>query len=343
MSAEERPPESTLWSLLRGAMATKALAVAADLRIADELAAGPRPVAELAAAAGADEESLYRFLRALASEGVFAEHEPRVFRNTAASELLRTDHPASWHDFAHLFGGVWYRTFEDAEVAVRTGEETFPRSFGMDFWAWLAKDPVEGSSFNRAMASGADRKVEAIDAAEWRPGDTVVDVGGGNGVTLIGLLQRHPELEGVVFETAETAREAEVLVAASDVADRCRVVAGSFFAGVPSGDAYVLGAILHDWDDDRAAAILRNIQAAARPNARLIVRDAVIPSGNEPHGNKWLDLLMLLLQRGRERTEEQWRRLLGDAGFAVTSISDGLIEAECRATHPSNRRGDEHR
>jgi len=329
MSEEERSPESTLWNLTRGAMATKALGIVADLRVADALADGPRPVDEVAEELRVDADALYRVLRALASEGVFAEEEPRAFRNTPESELLRTDHPESWHDFAHLFGDVWYRTFVDAERAIASGRETFRESFGTDFWSWLEQHPDEGAAFNRAMASGAEWKLERLADVEWRDGETVVDVGGGNGSTLIGLLRRHPQLKGIVFDLPETARDAEPLVASSDVAGRCRVVAGSFFDGVPAGDSYYLGAILHDWDDESATAILRSIRSSAPDGARLLVRDAVIPPGNEPHGSKWLDLLMLVLLRGRERNEVQWRRLLDGAGFTITSINDGLIEAKC--------------
>jgi O-methyltransferase len=327
MSDEARPPDRILWELARGAMATKALGIVADLRIADLLAAGPRPVRELADDAGVDEDALYRFLRALATEGVFAEDAERVFRNTEASDRLRTDHPGSWHDFAHLFGDVWYRTFTDAETSVRTGDDAFSGMFGTDFWSWLAEHPDDGAAFNRAMASGVEAHQEWIDDVEWREAETVVDVGGGNGSTMVALLRKQPTLAAIVFDLPETARDAEALVGTSDVAARCGVVAGSFFDVVPQGDTYVLTGILHDWDDERAKAILRGIRSSAPPDARVVIRDAVIPPGNEPHGNKWLDLLMLVLLRGRERTEEQWRRLLDDAGFGVTSISDGLIEA----------------
>jgi hypothetical protein len=310
-----------MWTLVRGAMATKALGLVADLGIADKLADGPRPVAELATETGADEDALHRFLRALASDGVFSEERPGVFANTA-----RTD---SWREFAHLFGDVWYRTFLDAEHSVRTGEPAFPRAFGTDFWAWLGQNPDEGAAFNRAMASGTDQEIDWLVDREWRDGETVVDVGGGNGATLVALLHRRPKLRGVVFDLPETARDAEVLVASSGLSDRCSVAAGSFFERVPPGDVYVLGRILHDWDDEHAAQILRTIRTAAPPHARVVIGDAVIPPGNEPHGNKWLDLLMLVLLRGRERNEEEWRRLLADSGFDVASISDGLIEATC--------------
>jgi hypothetical protein len=149
-----------------------------------------------------------------------------------------------------------------------------------------------------------------------------VDVGGGNGALLVALLERQPRLEGIVLDLPETNRDEAAL------GDRVRFVAGSFFDSVPEGDAYVLSGILHDWDDERAGAILRTIRAAAPPHARLIVLETVLSAGNDPHGGKWLDLLMLIIG-GRERTEEDWRALLGDAAFEIDSIEDGLIQARC--------------
>jgi hypothetical protein len=309
---------------MRGAMATKALALAADAGVADALAAGARPVAELARASGTDADTLHRILRALASDGVFAEEEPGVFANNEASELLRSDDSGSSREFAHLFGGVFYEAVAALDATTRGA--TFERTFGTDFWTWLAQHPEEGATFNRAMAGGREYKVERLLELEWRDGETVVDVGGGNGALLVELLRGRPGLRGVVFDLPETAREAEAAVAEAGLADRCAVVAGSFFDGVPAGDAYVLSAILHDWDDERAGAILRVIRAAAPAHARVLIRDAVIPPGNEPHGNKWLDLLMLVLG-GRERTAEEWERLLAGAGFRTPRLEDGLIEA----------------
>ena len=339
----EPTAETRMWALVRGAMTTKALGLVADLGIADRLADGPRPVAELAAETGADEDALYRFLRALASDGVFAEEPVRTFANTPMSQLLLSDRADSWRDVAHLFGDLWYRTFLDAEDSLSSGEPAFPATFGVDFWAWLEQHPDDGAALNRAMASGAEQDVDPLLKVDWRDGETVVDVGGGNGATLVALLRRRPGLSGIVFDLPETAREAETFLARSDLASRCRVVAGSFLETVPPGDVYLLQAILHDWDDERAGLILRTIRSNAPPRARVVIRDAVIPPGNEPHGNKWLDLLMLVLLRGRERTEEEWRRLLEAAGFDVASISDGLILATCCATRPSYGKDQERR
>ncbi|MBD0330214.1 MAG: methyltransferase [Thermoleophilia bacterium] len=317
----EPDPGLLLWNVMRGAMATKALALVADAGVADALADRPRPVAELARETATDADTLYRILRALATDGVFAEEEPGVFRHTPASERLRRGAPSASHESAHLFGGIFWRAI--ARLDARTGAPT------VDFWTWLAEHPEEGAIFNRAMAGGASWKVEPLLELDWRDRETVVDLGGGNGAVLIELLRRRPGLRGIVFDLPEPAREAEANIAAAGLGDRCAAVAGSFFERVPAGDTYHLSAILHDWDDERAATILRVIRAAAPARARVLIRDAVLPPGNEPHGNKWLDLLMLAIG-GRERTAEEWERLLAGAGFRPVRLDDGQILAVAR-------------
>ena len=317
----ELSPEAVLWNLERGALATKALGVAADLGVADVLASGPRRVDDLAKEVGADADVLHRLLRALASDGVFAEEDTGVFANTEASDLLRRGRPGSWKEFAHLFGGVFYAATHTLDP--RTSEPTFVRTFETDFWSWLAAHPDERATFDRAMSGGKGAGASRLAELEWHPDETVVDVGGGNGALVRALLALRPELRGIVFDLPETDRDE------ASFGDRIGFVAGSFFERVPAGDTYVLSAILHDWNDEAAATILRTIRAAAPPNARLLVIDSVVPAGNEPDGAKWLDLLMLVLAGGRERSEEQWRLLLGAAGFRIERLEDGLIEARC--------------
>jgi hypothetical protein len=171
------------------------------------------------------------------------------------------------------------------------------------------------------MAQGNAGRVDRLDDFPWSGDETVVDVGGGNGSLLAELLRRRPGLRGIVFDLPETNRDEAAL------GERIQFVEGSFFDAVPRGDVYVLSTILHDWDDERATAILRTIRAAAPQGARLVVLETVIPPGNEPEGAKWLDLLMLALFAGRERDERQWQALLERAGFEPVNIEDGLIEA----------------
>jgi hypothetical protein len=318
MSARE--PETLLWDFLRGAMTTKALAIVADLRIADALANGPRPVDDLARETGVDADALHRLLRALASDGVFAEEEPGIFGHTAASKLLEGD---AWEAFAHLFGNVFYDSVDDLDTAIRTGAPTFETSLGAEFWPWLAEHPDERAIFDRAMSGGKSRGAERLAGLEWSPGETVVDVGGGNGALLVELLRIRPELRGIVFDLPETTRDESAFPPGLEFA------AGSFFERVPTGDAYVLSGIIHDWDDEAAATILRTIREAAPSGARVLATENVVQPGNEPDGAKWLDLLMLVLAGGLERTEPQWRALLEDAGLEPVSIEDGLVQARC--------------
>ena len=309
----EVSPEAQVWDLLRGAITSRALGLVCDLRIADALAGGPRPVADLARETGADPDILERILRALASDGIFAEGGTGVYRNTPASELLRT----GWGQFAHLFGGVFHRTSGGLKAA---GQPVFPTLYGTDFWSWLAENPDERAAFDAAMEQGKERRLGRLESLEWRDDETVIDVGGGNGSFLRELLHVRPGLHGVVLDLPETVRDDAALAA-----EGIEFVEGSFFETIPAGDSYVLGTILHDWDDERAGAILRTIRAHAPRGSRVLVIDAVIAPGNEPHGAKWLDLLMHALSGGRERTDPEWRALVEGAGLAVESVEDGLI------------------
>ena len=313
-----RAPESVLWDSLRGALVTRALTIVADLGVPEALADGPMTVDDLAQEVGADPETLHRLLRALASDEIFVEEEPGVFGHTPASEALLDP---GWSAFAHLFGGVFYRALGELEP---TGKTRFPEVFGADFWSWLASHPEERAIFDRAMEQGKQSRVERLDGVDWRGDETVVDVGGGNGSLLVALLDQQPGLHGIVFDLPETVRDEQAL------GDRIEFVEGRFFESVPAGDVYLLSTILHDWPDEQAAEILRTIRAAARPDSRLLLLEAVVPEGNEPGGGKWLDLLMLALFEGRERNETQWRTLLAAGGFEPVNIEDGLIQARCR-------------
>jgi DNA-binding Lrp family transcriptional regulator len=309
----EGPPEAALWDALRGALVTRTLALVAELDIARRLADGPRPVAELATETGADADTLQRLLRALASDGIFAEEEPGVFRNTSASELLTVD---GWDDFARLFGGTWLEAIRGLDVS---GEASFPRVLGQEFWSWFASHPEERASFDRAMAQGWQGRLERLETVEWRGDETIVDVGGGNGSLLGAFLERHPGMRGIVLDLPETVRNE------ASFGERLAFVEGSFFESVPPGDAHILSTIIHDWDDKAGKRILDTVRASA--GERLVLLESVIEPGNEPQGAKWLDLLMLVIARGRERTEEEWRALLAASGWEPTRFGKGVIEA----------------
>jgi O-methyltransferase domain len=303
-----------LWDFLRGSLMTKALAAVVDSGVPAALADGPRAVTEL----DGDPHTLHRILRALASDGVFCETEPGVFEHTDLSRRLLDP---GWSEFAHLFGGVFYDATNDLDAS--TAEAPFPERFGAGFWEWLAEHPDERASFDAAMAGERQRPAERLEELDWRESEVVVDVGGGNGALLVELTRRRPKLRGIVLDLPETVRDE------ASLGERVEFVPGSFFEAVPEGDTFVLSGILHNWPDDDAARILRTIRAAAPDHARLLINESVILPGNDPDGAKWLDLLMLVLAGGRERSAEDWRELLESTGWQVESLEIPIV-ATCR-------------
>lgn len=300
-----------------GFIPSQAVYVAAKLRVADLLAERSRTAGELADAAGVRPDALYRLLRLLAAYGIFVEQADATFSNSEQSELLR-DKPGSFRDFALVFGEHFYPAFGETLRMVETGEPAFETVFESPWDDYLAAHPEASTRFNRFMAAGKDALGEFLAADGWRGGETVVDVGGGNGALMQALLERRPDLQGVVFDLPHVAAEAEARISASIAADRCAVVAGDYFEGVPGGDAYVLSHILHGWDDERARQILASVRRAIAKDGRLLVVDGVVAPPNEP-GAKLMDLLMLSVG-GRERTEDEWRALLAAGGFALREI-----------------------
>jgi hypothetical protein len=325
-----------LLDLLGGYMRTQALVSAVRLGIPDLVSHEARDVDELARETGAHGPSLYRLLRLLASLGVFAEASPRSFVATPLSDGLRADAPQSLRHVALTFGGAPYRAWRDALHSFRTGEATFDHVFGVPYFTFLEQHPEDGENFDRAMASGARARVAALAGYDWNGIGKIADIGGGTGSLLATVLLANPELHGVVFDLPHVAAKARASLEEADLADRCLVVSGDFFTDpLPEADAYVLASILHDWDDDRALTILRNCMRSAPEHGRLLLLEGVVPEGDEPSWAKQLDLHMLVMLGGRERTESEWRELLDQAGFTLERISPSsgthLLEAARRA------------
>ncbi|RJP74654.1 MAG: methyltransferase [Candidatus Abyssobacteria bacterium SURF_17] len=307
--------------MLVGAWMTQAIYVAAELGIADLLAAGPRTVEELAEDCHAHASSLYRVLRALASVGIFAEDAHGRFSLTPLAEQLRSDAPDPQRAFAIMLGAEFYKSWGKLLHGVKTGGEAFRTAFGVPFFQYMTEHPERHSIYDAAMESFAVGETEPmIDAYDFSPFKTVADVGGGNGLVLASILKRHPGMKGILFDLPAVADRARTIVSGFSLDGQCQIVGGDFFASVPTGvDAYVLRHIIHDWNDDDAVAILRNCREAMNPEGRVLVVEIVIPPGNEPCFGKWLDLMMLVVG-GRERTEEQYRRLFAEAGLKLSRI-----------------------
>jgi SAM-dependent methyltransferase len=306
-----------------GGLLAQAVYVAARLGIPDLVKDGAKSAEAIARATGAHAPSVQRLLRALASLGVFTESSPGQFRNTELGDLLRADHPASLRNWAMFLSApfVW-QACGALDNAIMTGKPGINYVFGQSFWSYLAEHTDDAAVFNAAMSAGAEMTIPWIlDAYDFSRFAQVVDVGGGHGALLEGILSRNQNIRGVLFDLPSVVEGAASL-RRSQVAHRCDIRGGDFLEGVPEGaDAYVLNRVIHDWPDHDAVRILKNCRRAIRPDGRVLVIDLVLtPSTPAGRGQDLMDLLMLTLVGGRERSERDFRALLHDAGFSVESV-----------------------
>jgi hypothetical protein len=326
----------TLFEMLTGHMAAQTVHVAAELNLPDKLAAGARTVAELAEQTGTHPPSLLRLLRAMTSLGLAVETVEGEYELTELGSPLRADAPDSLRSFALLnLREEGWRSWGELLHSVRTGDPAFHKVYGMKVFEYTAANPAVGEAFNEAMAENTRRAARAV-AVEYdfsRFG-TLVDVGGNDGTLLAGVLAAHPGLKGVVLDTPTGCEGAPATLAAAGVADRCEVVAGDFFESVPEGgDAYLLKAVIHDWDDESCVRILKSVRAAIGQDGTLLLVEPVIPTGPGRAPTVRMvtsDLNMLLYTGGKERTDEEFRALLAAAGFELTDISEPVRPLDSR-------------
>jgi hypothetical protein len=305
-------------------MASAALYVAIVLNVADHLAAGPLDAAALARLTGANEDALFRVLRLLASLGVFAEAGPRRFSLTPAAELLRKDVPGSLRGMAlFLPDPLHFRVYANLLDSVLTGSPAADTTLGMPVFAYLAKTPDYSKIFNDAMTALSAPVVDAaLEAYDFGRIGLLVDVAGGHGEVLMSILKKHPNVRGVLTDVGHVIDGATPRIAGAGLAGRCEAVPCDFFKSVPAGgDAYIMKHIIHDWDDARATTILKNIAAAMGPKrGKVILLESVIGAGGAPDFGKFIDLEMLTMPGGRERSADEFRSLFAGAGFELTKI-----------------------
>lgn len=308
--------------VLRGYRTTQLLYVVAKLGVADRLVDGPRSARALAELVGAHPEALFRVLRALAHDGIFHRDEDRFSLNEAA-QALRTDVPMSLRPAAMLYGEPWWwGAWGGLLETVRTGRTAFDDVHGAGLFAYLGDHPEASASFNAAMQQMTGERAAAIAAGyEFSSTTRLVDVGGGHGALAAAILERHPGVEVTVFDSAEVVAGALTRLAQLGFANRTRVAGGSFFESVPSGgDTYTLKDILHDWDDARALQILRNVRRATADGARVLVIERLVPEGDEASASTLVDISMLVLTGGKERTLAEYGSLLRRSGFDVQGV-----------------------
>ena len=315
MNPNELAPPAQLMNFIVGKWISKPIYVAAELGIADLLARGPKSIEALAQKSGSHAPSLYRVMRALASVGIFFETEGKQFELTPMAEYLKTGEMKS---IALLFNSDWsdnaWGYFLDS---VRTGDTAFENAYGMPLSDWLEINPGAAEVFNRANAvKAANSHRVIVDAYDFSGISTLTDVGGGVGALMAEILIANPLMEGVVAERPDVIREAEKLISARGIADRCKATACDFFKEIPAGsDAYLMSNILHDWSDEQCRIILANCRKAMKENSKLLIVEMIIPPGNDPSIAKLLDLEMLVMTGGRERTKKEFKTLLESSGF----------------------------
>ena len=311
------PPHVLLNQMICGSWVTQAIFVAAELGVADLVATEALTATEIASKVGANADSIYRILRALASIGVFQEDAHGRFEQTVLSEYLRSDVHGSMRAWAQVAGAPWqWEVLGSALNCVRTGEKA-----PLNGWEHFEQHPHDGDVFNQSMTSFSASEIGPIlENYDFAGITKLMDVAGGYGSLLANIVAKHPGMTGVLFDAPSVIEKARAHMAATPVADHCELVGGDFFVSVPSGaDAIMMKHILHDWNDERSLQILKCCHAALPVGGKLLVIESVIQPGNDPQPGKMLDIMMLLIG-GRERTEAEFRTLLDAAGFDVTRI-----------------------
>ena len=301
-----------------GFAVSQALRVIIELGIPDLLAVSEQSVDELATATQSDADALYRVMRLLAPEGVFREVQPRHFELTEVGTVLRSDRPGPG-DYVRMINSEAYLAFEQLLHSVRTGKPAFDKVFGSPRFDWLSEHPEQAALFQRAMVALSLGGNEAIaDAYDFTPFARVVDVGGGHGQLLSAILARNPHLSGTLLDLPSGVAAAQQ--GAGGDLPRTEFVAGNFFESVPAGDIYVIKKVVHDWNDERAAVILRNCRKAMQPNGKVLLAETLVPPGDEPDGIKSIDVVMLVVTGGLERTEAQYANLFDAAGLRLERV-----------------------
>ncbi len=336
----DHAPFERVMQLANGFALSSALYAVTKLNIPDLLAKGALPVSQLAAATGANEDALYRVLRALAMVEAFAETGGRCFALTPFSEALRSDAPDSARELVLWLGNRFhFHVWAELSYSLKTGKPAVEQVYGKPAFEAIESMPDVAHDFNTGMTCLSRQLAPAVlDVYDFSGIDTLMDVAGGHGFILCEILNRYPRLKGILFDMPSVVEDPKCAQCLLNVNHRCRTIAGNFFEHIPGGaNAYYMQHIIHDWDDEPALKILGNCREAlqGQKNGRLLVVDSVIPQTPQPHFGKLLDLEMLLMPGGRERTEPEFRTLFAKAGFEITRIvptsrPDSVIEARLR-------------
>lgn len=305
-------------------VATSAINAVIRLNVADILGDAEMDVQTLAGKTQTDEDALYRVLRLLSSLEIFTETRARVFANSEASQSIRADVPSSQRAMLEFITDPFHmRMYADMLPTIKDRRPSVEHVCGKGVFEVFSENPEEQRRFDDAMTNLSESAVPAVlSSYDFSGICTLVDVAGGHAMLLTSILEKYPSVKGILFDLEHVVPGAQKRISELNLADRCNIAYGDFFKEVPTGDAYILKHIIHDWDDERALVILKNCHAAmAKSGARkLLLVEMILPPGNDPHPSKFLDVEMLMLPGGRERTESEYRALLQKAGFTLTRV-----------------------
>lgn len=330
------PAHVQLIQMSTGCWISPIIYTAASLGLADRLSSGPKSAADIAEPTGTNSRALHRFMRALANFGILTDAGGSRFALTPLGEALKSDAPGSARSTILAMAGPWmWKAFGELQYSVETGESAMEKVFGMPIFEYLAQHTELASQFSEAMVGVHGREPSAVAAAyDFSTFEEIVDVGGATGNMLAHIVDRYPQSRGILFDRPQVVADAPAFLRARGVDDRVRIESGDFFQSVPRGaDAYILSHIVHDWKEDQCLTILRNCRNAMKPGAKLLLVEFVLPGGVEPHFGKLLDMVMLAITGGEERTSAEYASLLAQAGLRVTRVvptgSDvSVVEAE---------------
>ena len=318
----EIPPQVKLIELLRTAWIPQAISVAAELKIADVLKEGAKCCKDIAEEIGAHEDSLYRLLRGLATLGCFKEVEHRVFENSPMSVLLM-DVEGSSREAALSVGYEYHWTaFGHMARSITTGVTAFESAFGLSMFDYFQQNPKLNDNFNKVMLTLNDIIVPSlIEGYDFNQFATLADIGGGYGSVSIPILKAYPHLHGILFDQPHVVEGAAQYIEEAGVGERIETVGGSFFEEIPSGaDCYLLKYIVHDWNDEKALEILKNVRAAMKEDSKVLLVEHVISDANIPSGATFLDMTMMVMYGGRERSKIEFENLLSKAGLRLNRV-----------------------
>jgi hypothetical protein len=335
IKSSPKPP--AIFQMVTGYWLSQAIYVAAKLGLADLLKDGPKSCAALAAATGADGQSLFRLMRTLSSVGVFARVQNDHFALSSAGESLQSHVPGSLRAMVLTIGEIHYQAWGNLLHSIQTGSPAFNATFGTGLFDYLQRNPESADTFNNGMTDLSSMLAYAVSLAYDFSGiSSIIDIGGGQGRFLRTVLELNPEMKGTVFDTPSTIATAKQPLHGDTCGGRYSTAAGNFFDSVPEGaEAYILCGVIHDWDDDHGIRILKNCRRAMAKNGRLLLVEMVVPEKDGNCFSKLLDLNMLVMTGGRERTQSEFCALLGAAGYQLTKViptiaPQSMIEAVAR-------------